>query len=391
MNQKKKNWLRQNLRVAIFTGNYNYIRDGVAVSLNKLVSFLESQGIEVLVFAPTARKAAFEHSGTVVSVPSVPIPNRPEYRVALGLTRRARLKLKEFGPTLFHIAVPDILGYQALKFARRSRIPAVASYHTRYDTYFKYYRIGFLERIWRRYISQFYHSCEHLYAPSESMRDILTGEKIATEIRVWSRGVDTDQFDPAHRSQIWRDRYGVGPNEVLVTFVGRFVREKNMAALTSVFSALHREGIACRTMIVGSGPEEKGLRRELPQAIFPGFLVGDDLARAYASSDIFFFPSVTETFGNVTTEAMASGLPAVCADASGSRSLVIHQKTGFLVNPEAPSEFVHPIRQLVEDEKLRKEMGSAARNHVMDKFSWDRVMNEILHHYFDVLSANKPN
>jgi len=374
------------LRVAIFTGNYNYIKDGVAVTLNRLVDFLERRGVPVLVFAPTIETPAFESVGEVVSVPSIPIPSRSEYRIALGLSKKARRRLDAFAPTLIHIAVPDILGYQALKFAGKRNLPVVASYHTRYDTYLKFYGLGGLERLGRRYLRWFYNKCLMVYPPSDSMAQIIREEGFSDSVRVWSRGVDADLFSPARRSLEWRRSLGVGDEDVLVTFVGRLVKEKNTDLVVRIYKALRQRGIRFRAMFVGNGPEEEAIRTALPDAVFTGFLVGEDLSRAYASSDIFLFPSESETFGNVTLEAMASGLPAVCADASGSRSLVLDGETGYLISASDEAGFIDRLSGLIESAPLRARMGKAARRRAQE-FSWDDILSGLLQSYADVVAA----
>ncbi len=372
--------------MAIFTGNYNYIKDGVAVTLNRLVDFLQRRGVPVLIFAPTIETPAFELVGEVVSVPSIPIPSRSEYRISLGLSKTARRRLEAFGPTLIHIAVPDILGYQALKLAGKWKLPVVASYHTRYDTYLKFYGLGGLERLGRRYLRSFYNKCLMVYPPSESMARILRDEGFSHNVRVWSRGVDSDLFSPARRSVDWRRSLGVGDDEVLVTFVGRLVKEKNTDLVVRIFKRLRERGIAFRAMFVGNGPEEETIKAALPDALFTGFLVGEALSRAYASSDIFLFPSESETFGNVTLEAMASGLPTVCADASGSRSLVVDGETGYLVPASDEAGFIERLAGLIADADLRARMGKAARQQAQ-KFSWDDILSGLLQSYADVVAA----
>src|SRR5580693_7896946 len=150
--------LSRPLRVALVTGSYNYIKDGIALTLNRLVGYLLSQGVDVLVFAPVGTKDALEPAGTIVPVASIPLPLRPEYRVALGLPRAARQRLADFSPDVIHIAVPDLLGYRALKFAQSQNIPVVASYHTRYETYLKFYGLGFAQGLLSRYLRGFYNS-----------------------------------------------------------------------------------------------------------------------------------------------------------------------------------------------------------------------------------------
>lgn len=374
------------LRLALFTGNYNYIKDGVALTLNRLVGFLERRGIPVLVIAPTGPTPAFEATGELIPVPSLPIPFRSEYRISFGLSHKARRRLEEFRPTLFHIAVPDILGYQALKLADTWKVPVVASFHTRYDTYLKFYGLNLLESLGRKYFRYFYNKCVQVYPPSESMAEIIRAEGFSQNVRVWSRGVDAEHFNPAKRSLDWRRTLGVADGEVIVVFVGRLVKEKNTGILLRVFDTLARQGTPFRAMIVGDGPEEAHMKTALPNGIFTGFLHGDELARAYASADVFLFPSESETFGNVTLEAMASGLPAVCADASGSRSLVVEGVTGYLVDPASEAAYTAKVGDLVRDGKLRARMGKDARTRALS-FNWDHILDGLLENYYEVIGA----
>ena len=372
------------LRVALFTGNYNYIKDGVALTLNRLVAFLLERGIPVLIFAPTGPTPAFESVGELISVPSFPIPTRAEYRIATGLPQSARARLKEFRPTLFHIAVPDIVGYQALKLADAWGIPAVASYHTRYDTYLRFYGLGILEKLGQRYLRSFYTKVRRVYPPSESMAQIIRDEGQSRNVEVWARGVDSEMFAPAQRDMAWRRSLGVGENEVVICFVGRLVKEKNTGTVARALNLLTQRGRPFRAMIVGDGPELASMKAALPDAIFAGFLHGDELARAYASSDIFFFPSESETFGNVTLEAMASGLPAVNAVASGSNSLVVEGETGFLVNARDEAGLADRLALLVNNQGLRHKMGAAARQRAL-AFSWEAILSGLLESYRQVL------
>jgi phosphatidylinositol alpha 1,6-mannosyltransferase len=372
------------LRVALFTGNYNYIKDGVALTLNRLVAFLEKRGVPVLVFAPVAGEPAFQSAGELVAVPSFSIPTRAEYRIATGLPSAAREKLKAFRPTLFHIAVPDILGYQALKLSEAWGIPVVASYHTRYDTYLRFYGLGFLETLGQRYMRNFYNRVRRVYPPSESMAAIIRAEGQSQQVEVWARGVDSDLFSPARRDMAWRQSFGIADNEVVVSFAGRLVKEKNTAIYMRVMNLLKSRGLKVRPLMIGDGPEMATLKAGLRNGVFAGFLHGEELARAYASSDIFFFPSESETFGNVTLEAMASGLPAVNAISSGSNSLVIEGVTGHLVSAREETAMAGSIETLVRDAEQRNRMGQAARARALD-YSWDHIMSGLLDSYRQVL------
>ena len=339
------------MRIALFSGNYNYVRDGANRALNRLVSYLEKQGVEVLVFSPTTATPAFAPAGTLVSVPSVPVPLRSEYRIAMGLSESIRKKVEAFKPDLIHLSAPDWLGYSALRYALRRGIPAIASFHTRFDTYFSYYGLPWLDRAFSRYLGHFYRHCERVYAPSESMAQEMRSAKMGRDIRIWSRGVDGSFFNPSMRSLDWRRSHGIGDDEVVMTFVGRLVLEKGLDVFADVSEALTRQSKDHRVLVVGDGPERDKFARQFPSAIFTGFLSGEDLSRAYASSDFFLNPSTTETFGNVTLEAMATGLPVICADATGSRSLVKHGKNGFLCSPAtlrpSTSGVSSPIRHKV--------------------------------------------
>lgn len=376
------------LRVALFSGNYNYTVDGPALTLNRLVKFLEQQGIEVLVFSPTVKNPPFDPCGTLISVPSVPFPTRREYRMALGLPRAARARLEAFRPTLFHLAAPDFLGYAALRLARRWHIPAVASFHTRFDSYVPYYSGPWLKKAIMMHLRHFYRQCAQVYAPSASMLDILRKENMARDLRIWSRGVDCGLFNPDKRDLAWRRSLGIGDDEVVISFVGRLVMEKGLDSFARALECLSQRGIDHRVLVVGDGPRQAWLKEHLPAAVFTGFLSGQALARAYASSDIFFNPSVTETFGNVTLEAMAAGVPALCANATGSRSLVAQGVTGFLVPPENETSYVDALAKLVRDAALRKAMGAAGRRHSRD-YEWDAVMQGLLANYRDALHLPK--
>jgi phosphatidylinositol alpha 1,6-mannosyltransferase len=377
------------LRVALVTSSYNYIPDGVALTLNRLVGYLQSQGVDVMVFAPVARQAAFPHEGLIAPIPSLPLPGRSEYRLALGFPRASRERLKAFDPDIIHIAVPDFLGHGALALGQAMGRPVVASYHTRYDTYLKYYGLDFLKGALARRLHRFYAACREVYVPSASMAEVLLAEGAGANIHLWMRGVDIQRFHPAKRSMTWREAHGLAPGQVAVTFVGRLVREKQVALVAEVFQRLSAEGLPHRGVFIGDGPERAALERAAPGAVFAGFLGGEDLAAAYASSDVFFFPSDTETFGNVTLEAMASGLPTVCADATGSRSLVESGLTGHLVTPGDVEAFVAALRPLILDPGRRVAMGAAARRRA-SRFSWEETMAGLLGRYEALVSPTAP-
>ncbi len=377
----------RSLRVAIFSGNYNYIRDGASLTLNRLVEYLERQGVVVRVFSPTSKTPAFPHKGELVSVPSFPFPGRKEYRVGIGYPIFFQRSLEEFAPDIIHLSAPDWLGAGALKYALRKRKRVVASVHTRFDAYWKYYGLNFLMPMSNHYLKYFYGSCAQVYVPSESMAQSLRDDGIECNMRVWARGVDHAQFSPTKRSQELRASWAVDEHRPAVTYVGRLVTEKGLDTVVDAFARLRKRGVAHRPIIVGDGPERAWLEQRIPDAVFTGFLTGESLMQAYASSDVFFFPSATETFGNVTLEAMAAGLPAVCADATGSASLVQHGQTGFLCPVRDGERFASAIAQLVGDSALRGRMAASARAAALE-YSWDAQLSGVLAGYYELVPSD---
>lgn len=368
------------MRIAFFTGAYNHIADGVSLTLNRLVAFLVREGAVVRVYAPTAAVPALQHAGTLVPVPSVSAPGRPEYRISLGFGWSAHENLTDFAPHLFHIATPDLLGLAALRTAKASGIPVVASYHTHFASYLKYYRLGVLEPATWKYLRWFYKHCRAVYVPSKSMIDVLRINGIDGNLLLWPRGVDSSLFTPARRSDEWRDSHGIDSTTPAITFVSRLVQEKGLDIVVDVLRRLRDKGIAHKAVLVGDGPERSHLEESIPDAVFAGHLTGEALATAYASSDIFLFPSDTETFGNVTLEALSSGLPAVVADATGSNDLVENGMNGYLADPGSSSSFFEHVERLIADPDLRQEIGMRARAGAQ-AYDWDYVLAQMISYY----------
>ncbi len=371
-------------RIALFTGNYNHVADGVSRTLNRLVAYLGRQGIDVLVFGPSVDTPAVDHAGELVVVPSLPAPGRPEYRLTMAMSSEIRRKLDAFAPTIIHIATPDLLGLQARWYASKNEIPLVATYHTHFSSYLSYYGLSVMERTLWTYLRWFYKAFRHIYVPTDSMAEVLHRHGIDQGIEIWPRGVETDRFTPALRSPEWRKRQGLGDEDVVLTYVSRLVWEKAPDVFADVIQRLSDRHTNLRSMMVGDGPAREALAQRLNKTIFPGHLETDELATAYASSDIFLFPSDTETFGNVTLEAMASGLPAICANATGSRSLVLDGQTGYLVPPGDVKAFAQATESLLADPVLRRKMSEAAVARAA-AFDWEAVLQKMVVYYDDTL------
>jgi len=385
-NAENTNNSRALMRIALATGNYHHVPDGVALTLNRLVAYLLDHGHEVLVFAPEVPDPPIKHVGRMVAVPSFPMPGRNEYRITWGLGPKGYDAIREFKPDLIHLATPDMAAIQLIFWAKTRNIPVVASYHTHFTSYMGYYRLEWtVPLIWALF-RWFYGTARAVYVPSQSMADVLAGYGIDKNIHIWARGVETDLFSPEKRNLVWRRMLGVADNDVLITFVSRLVWEKDLESVIQTFSRLHEECPRVKTMIIGEGPAMNHLRAALPHTVFAGYLSGEDLAQGYASSDVFMFPSTTETFGNVTLEALACGLPAVVANASGNRSLVTNNRNGFLIPPYDVTEYVRMIKLLVNDDAKRADMSRQAREFAMG-YTWETINGGLVANYEDVVRS----
>ena len=254
-------------RVALFSGNYNYVRDGANQALNRLVGFLEAEGAEVRVYSPTTKTPAFEPTGTLVSAPSFRIPGRAEYRLAMGLTPSIRRDLEAFAPDLVHVSAPDALGVQAQSWAIKHGVPLAASLHTRFETYFDYYGLGFVRPLAERFLNWFYRRSNLVLVPNQAILEEMQALCPDTLVRLWGRGVDRDLFSPARRDFGWRREMGYADDEAIVLFFGRLVIEKGVKIFADTISELRAQGIKARPLhLLGYGDEEGDLQSdELPE------------------------------------------------------------------------------------------------------------------------------
>ncbi len=367
------------LRVALFSGNYNYTRDGANQALNRLVGSLLARGAKVRVYSPKVAQPDFPPTGDLVGVPNVPMPvkGRGEYRMPTHLGAAVKRDLAEFAPNIVHLSSPDPSGHTALRWARANGIPVLASVHTRFETYPRYYNMAFLEPLIIKMLRRFYNRCDALVAPSQSMIDELLAMGMHERIGLWSRGVDRTIFSSARRDPEWRHSLGLADDDVAIVFLGRLVMEKGLDVFAETIIRLRQQGVAHKVLVIGDGPARGWFEANLPGAIFAGFKTGEGLGQALASGDVFFNPSVTETFGNVTLEAMASGLPVVAAGATGSASLVADGVTGRLVAPSGSMKsdaaaFAEALAPYCADPALRAAHGAAGETRACE-FSWEAI------------------
>ena len=302
----------------------------------------------------------------------LPIPRYPELRMGIpskgGLIRLWQLKR----PDLVHIATEGPLGWSALRAALYLKLPVSSDYRTNFQSYSTHYGVGFLYKPIMAYLRKFHNRAHCTMVPTQALRNSLAVAGFH-HLRVVSRGVDTVAFDPAHRSDQLRARWGLGPEGLAVVCVGRLAPEKNLALLLRAFEAIEHRNPHARLVLVGNGPMREELQAKCPGALFAGQLRGQALAEHYASADLFLMPSVTETFGNVTTEAMASGLTVLAFDYAAAADLIKDGINGR-VTPLGDSEaFVRAAVALAAEPGLRMRIGTEARRTALE-LDWKRIV-----------------
>jgi len=375
------------MRVALFTDTYVPEVNGVAKALGRWAAFLESQGIPCKVFAPTAETRLPAEASSVERLFSVPFLLYPDCKFALPNPLNMKKALREFRPTLIHVATPFNIGFYGTHYARKHGIPIVASYHTHFDQYLAYYKLQWMEPVLMKYMSWFHADCRKVYVPSRSALEHLK-TKGFPEMEIWSRGISTEQFRPdVDREAVLRS-FGVSPDKFVVLYVGRLAAEKSIDVLLESFRAMpEAERADMELVVAGDGP----LLQELRETVGPeepirllGFVQGRRLSELYAASDVFLFPSATETFGNVVLESMACGTPVIGADAGGVGDIVRHCETGWLCPPRDAAAFTAALAALKADAGLRARLGAAGLEYARSQ-SWDRIFHGLLESYRDVV------
>lgn len=377
------------MRIAIFSDTYAPEVNGVARTLKRYTDYLEKRGIEYRLFVP-------ESSTPVPSVPqvqrftSIPFLLYSECRLAIPNPREIKQALDEFKPTLIHIATPFNLGLFGVHYGKKHGIPMIASYHTNFDDYLEYYHLTFLKKwIWK-YMYWFHRSFEKVYVPSESTKEKLVSNNIHHEIEVWGRGVNHQLYSPAKRSNVFfREQFQIKEKNILL-YVGRIAPEKDIRIVLETFYSLpERIKKETHLVIVGDGPLFRMLSEQHQSNItWTGFLEGEQLAQVYASSDLFLFPSPTETFGNVVLEALSSGLPVIGANAGGIQHLVTDGVNGYLCEPKNVQAFVSCTTQLLDNHLLRLRFSCEAIDFAKT-MSWDEIFEQLIASFSSVVKRKK--
>jgi glycosyltransferase involved in cell wall biosynthesis len=377
------------MRIALFSEVYWPMVSGVGVTLLRLTEALEARGHQVRVYSATYSLPRGESDRPEVHrSTSVPLFLYQDVQWAFPRLRDIVGDLEKFGPDVVHVATEFALGLAGLKAARRLGLPLIASAHTDYDKYAARYGVDWALRAGWHYLRWFYGQAHTVLCPSRIYEQHLHTRGVA-HTGVWSRGVDPAWFHPRFRSDGYRRALGLGPDDLLVTYIGRIAREKNLALLLEAWEALAPDRGSAQLALVGRGPLEDDIRRRrIPGVHLMGLLHGPELSAAYASADIFAFPSATETFGNSLLEAMGSGLPSLAASAGGVLEFATHEDNAWLVAPNSAAAITQGLRRLIEDPALRSKLSSGGLRTAAER-GWDTVYDRLLEDYRDAIESRR--
>lgn len=382
------------MRIAIFTDTYFPEINGVAKTLDRLTKYFNKEGISYVVLAPEI-SSAIPFSPQVKRFSSMPFLLYPECRLVFPNPLKMKKILYGFQPTLLHIATPFNLGWAGIKYGQKHHIPMVASYDTHVDQYLQYYRLPFLDKWFWSYMRWFHRPFQKVYVPSESTKRKVQ-QQLHSNIEIWGRGVDYHFFTPEKRSNEVREKYNIKEKNI-VLYVGRISPEKDIELVLEAFHYLPADlRNNTHLLMVGAGPLYESLSTEYSSDLeqyknitFTGFVEGESLAQIYAAADIFFFPSATETFGNVVLEAQSSGLPVIAAKAGGVEQLISNGETGLLCAPHDVASFRAALISLLINPSQRTVLGQQARQSTLSK-SWDSILGNLVTSYAEAERLSHP-
>ena len=373
------------IRIAFFADILEENFDGVSHTLYQIIENIPKNEFEVLFITahpPTSDTFPFP----LIKVPSVGLPFYKEYQLAFP---RLRLKLKgeldKFRPDLIHFTTPSFLGTFALKYGRKRGLPVITTYHSHFPAYIQYY-VRFIPKAYNvlfpllKLKFWLYPDCDLTLAPSFAMRQFLLEHKVPeSKIRLWRRGVNRKKFHQDFRDPKWKDKHGIGGYKT-VLFVSRLVKEKEIFTLAKTYELFEARDKNVKFVVVGSGPGEQKLREKMPNAVFLGKKTGEELSIIFASNDVFMFPSITETFGNVVLESHSSGLPVVTAQAGGPMDIVKDGVTGYHVTPKDPEAFYEKLHYILENESVMETFRNNAIAYAETQ-TWPSVCGELFDIY----------
>jgi glycosyltransferase involved in cell wall biosynthesis len=350
------------MRIAIVTETWPPEINGVALTVLSLAQGLAALGHSIEVVRP---RQGDEESATIpgldhLPMPGAALPRYPGLRFGLPAHRRLHRRWSSRRPDVLYVATEGPLGLTALGAARRLRIPVSTGFHTRFDDYARHYGLGFLTPIVYAYLRRFHNRADATLVPTAELAEFLESNRFRN-VRLLRRAVDTELFHPEQRDDALRGEWHVGETDVAVIYVGRIAPEKNLDLAVRAFRAIQARDPGARFILVGDGPARKAIAAAHPDFVFAGVRRGADLARHYASGDLFLFPSLSETFGNVTLEALASGVPVVAYDYGAAREHMRSADVGACIRLNDSDAFVDAAVALATDAPRRLRLRQRAR------------------------------
>jgi len=349
------------MRIAIVTETWPPEINGVALTVQSLAQGLAALGHSIEIVRPRQDEAGMPDDGLDhLQMPGAALPRYPGLRFGLPAHRRLRRRWTTQRPDVLYIATEGPLGLTALGAARRLRIPVSTGFHTRFDDYARHYGLGFLTPIVYAYLRRFHNRADATLVPTAELAEFLEANRFRN-VRLLRRAVDTTLFHPRHRDEALRREWGLAADDLAVIYVGRIAPEKNLELAVRAFRAIKARQPSARFVLVGDGPARKPLAAAHPDFLFAGMRRGEALSRHYASADLFLFPSLSETFGNVTLEALASGVPVVAYDYGAAREHMRGVDVGACIAPRAGDEFVDAAVALAGDAPRRVRLRASAR------------------------------
>jgi len=382
---------RRTLRIALVTETYPPEVNGVSLTVARIAEGLRQRGHELQLVRPRqAADGSTAQGGNrlrEVLVAGAPIPCYSHLRMGLPAGRELRMLWRRRRPDLVHIATEGPLGWSALRAARELGIVVTSDFRTNFQAYSGHYRMGWLRGVISAYLRRFHNLAGCTMVPTEALRAELQAAGFERTVVV-ARGVDTQLFNPARRSEALRRHWGAADGDGVVLYVGRLAAEKNLDLLLQAFAAMQRVNPRLQLLLVGDGPLRTALGERCPTAVFAGQRSGVDLAAHYASADLFVFPSLTETFGNVTPEAMASGLPVLAFDHAAAGQLIEHGQSGWLAPHGDGAAFVKWAQHLACEPSAARRAGQAARRSALD-LDWDGILRQVETVFISALIAHR--
>jgi len=380
------------LRIAVVTETWPPEINGVALTMQRMVHGLRQRNWRVQLIRPRQNAADIpfaEEGMDELLLPGFGIPRYQELRFGFPAFATLKKAWRESRPDIVHIATEGPLGWGALRVAQKLEIPVTSDFHTNFHSYTDHYGIGWLRGVIGRYLRNFHNQALYTFVPGEGLRREMEVQRYRN-VEVLGRGIDTALFNPRRRSAELRHHWGVAEGEPVAVYVGRLAPEKNLDLVAEGFNAIRSHHLNARMVWVGDGPARADLEAQNPDHIFVGMKRGEELAAHYASADIFLFPSLTETFGNVTLEAMASGLAVVAYRYAAAADYIRHGDNGMTALYGNRNEFVDLAESLGRDLELAVKLGSAARRDT-ESMNWDAVCDQFEHYLLKAVQRGGQN